>query len=91
MLQNILPFIYGIAVLVLLWRAALVMFRGFQTGESKMGLKKKLFEINEDRTGQVTIHPEILNQNGDITDEDLLTVRFSKDVDPPQSADASSE
>ena len=56
-----------------------------------MGLKKKLFEINEDRTGQVTIHPEILNQNGDITDEDLLTVRFSKDVDPPQSADASSE
>ena len=91
MISTLLPFLYGIAAFVLLWRAALVMLKGFQTEESKKGFPKQLHELNDDRTGQITIHPEILNQNGDITDEDLLTVRFSKDVDPPQSADASSD
>ena len=28
-----------------------------------------------------TIHPELLDKSGNITDEDLLTVRFSKDND----------
>jgi hypothetical protein len=32
-----------------------------------------------DRTGRVTIHPELLDAEGQITQEDLLTVRFSGD------------
>ena len=29
-----------------------------------------------------TIHPELLDKSGNITDEELLTVRFSNDNDP---------
>jgi hypothetical protein len=32
-----------------------------------------------DRTGRITIHPELLDAEGQITQEDLLTVRFSGD------------
>ena len=31
---------------------------------------------NQDRTGLLTTHPEILDQNGDIASEDLLVVKF---------------
>jgi hypothetical protein len=34
---------------------------------------------NLDRTGRLTIHPELLDSDGQITQEDLLTVRFSGD------------
>ena len=30
-----------------------------------------------DRTGLKTVHPEILDANGEVTNEELLTVRFS--------------
>ena len=60
------------------------MFTGFFVDKSNK--KTKLFstQLHEDRTGRVTIHPELLNTEGRITDEDLLTVRFSKDNDPPK-------
>ena len=45
----------------------------------------------DDRTGLVTVHPELLDKDGSITDEDLLTVRFSKDTDHPQSSEKPSE
>jgi hypothetical protein len=32
-----------------------------------------------DRTGRLTVHPELLDQDGQITEEDLLTVRFGGD------------
>ena len=48
-------------------------------------------EVSRDRTGLVTIHPELLNKDGCITDEDLLTVRFSKDTDHPKSSEKPSE
>ncbi|HJL68789.1 MAG TPA: DUF2973 domain-containing protein, partial [Prochlorococcaceae cyanobacterium Gl_MAG_24] len=44
-----------------------------------------------DRTGLVTVHPELLDQEGRITDEELLTVRFSGDNEPPQSAETPAE
>ena len=47
--------------------------------------------IKKDRTGQFTIHPELLDEEGNITDEDLLTVRFSNDLDPPKQTESSSE
>ena len=80
-----LPFVYGISVIFLLIQAIRVMSRGFQTSQV---LKEDNPDLQNDRTGRVTIHPEILNKDGDITDEDLLTVRFSQDIDPSQSADS---
>ena len=38
-----------------------------------------------DRTGRLTIHPELLDSEGRLTQDDLLTVRFSADQDPPLS------
>jgi hypothetical protein len=36
-----------------------------------------------DRTGRLTIHPELLDADGQLTQEDLLTVRFSGDNEQP--------
>jgi len=87
MLSNLLPIVYGLSVLVLLILAARIMLNGFFSGQASFknqnsNPKKK----NDDRTGLVTVHPELLNKDGGITDEDLLTVRFSKDTDHPQSS-----
>jgi hypothetical protein len=38
-------------------------------------------EAKGDRTGRLTIHPELLDADGQITSEDLLTVRFGGDND----------
>ena len=37
----------------------------------------------KDRTGKVTVHPELLDNEGKITEEALLTVRFSGDDEVP--------
>ncbi|WP_413683255.1 DUF2973 domain-containing protein [Prochlorococcus sp. MIT 1011] len=91
MLSNFLPVLYGLSVFILLIVAARVMLNGFFSGQSlnkKNSFSKKK---DDDRTGLVTVHPELLNDNGCITDEDLLTVRFSKDTDHPQSSEKPSE
>ena len=91
MLSNLLPFLYGLSVFALLIMAAKIMLNGFFSDQSSK--KKNLFlkERTDDRTGLITIHPELLNKDGLITDEDLLTVRFSKDTDHPQSFEKPSE
>ena len=58
-------------------------------GPSKEKVKRK--NAKEDRTGRLTIHPELLDQDGQITEEELLTVRFSGEIDPPRSAETSAE
>ena len=91
MLSNFLPFLYGLSVFILLIIAARIMFNGFvleQSSNTQDSFKK---ERSDDRTGMITIHPELLNKDGCITDEDLLTVRFSKDTDHPQSYEKPSE
>ena len=85
MLSNFLPFLYGLSVFVLLILAARIMLNGFFSGQSTETQNSFSKTKSEDRTGLVTIHPELLNKDGCITDEDLLTVRFSKDTDHPQS------
>ena len=92
MLSNFLPFVYGLSVFVLLILAARIMLNGFFTGPASLKtqnsfLKKK----SDDRTGLVTVHPELLDKDGCITDEDLLTVRFSRDTDHPQSSEKPTE
>ena len=91
MLSNSLPFLYGLSVFVLLIFAAKIMLNGFFSGQSSQTQNSLSKVKNNDRTGLVTIHPELLNKDGCITDEDLLTVRFSKDTDHPQSSEKPSE
>ena len=91
MLSNFLPFLYGLSVFVLLILAARIMLNGFFSGQSSQTQNSLIKQKNDDRTGLVTIHPELLNKDGYITDEDLLTVRFSKDTDHPQSNENYSE
>ena len=92
MLSNSLPFLYGISVFVLLILAARIMLNGFVSGQASLKTKNSYSKKkNNDRTGLVTVHPELLNKDGCITDEDLLTVRFSKDSDHPQSSEKPSE
>ena len=88
MLSSVFPFLYACISLALFWQALRVMSRGFNAANSlkvSTNLKKK------DRTGKFTIHPELLDKNGEITNEDLLTVRFSNDLDPPKQTESSSE
>ena len=91
MLNNSLPFLYGLSVFVLLILAARVMLNGFFSVNSSQTQNSFSQGKSNDRTGLVTIHPELLNKDGCITDEDLLTVRFSKDTDHPQSFEKPSE
>ena len=92
MLSNFLPFFYGLSVFVLLIVAARIMFNGFFSGQSSLKTQDSLLKKRgDDRTGLVTVHPELINEDGFITDEDLLTVRFSKDTDHPQSSEKPSE
>ena len=79
--RYLLPFLYFSAVIVLLWQAFRVMSRGL-TAIHKLDTNKD--KDKSDRTGLFTVHPELLNQEGRITDEDLLTVRFSNDLEPPK-------
>ena len=92
MLSNFLPFFYGLSVFVLLSVAARIMLNGFISGQSSLKTQNSFSQKRgDDRTGLVTVHPELLNEDGCITDEDLLTVRFSNDTDHPQSFEKPSE
>ena len=88
MMSSIFPFVYALIVIVLLWQALRVMSRGLFAANA---LEKADNPFKKDRTGQFTIHPELLDEEGNITDEDLLTVRFSNDLDPPMQTESSSE
>ena len=91
MLSNSLPFLYGLSVIGLLVWAARIMLNGFFSGRKSQTQTSFSKKKCPDRTGLVTIHPELLNKDGCITDEDLLTVRFSKDTDHPQSFEKPTE
>ena len=91
MLNNFLPFLYGLSVFTLLIFAARIMLNGFFTGHSLKTHNSFSKKRRDDRTGLVTVHPELLNDDGCITYEDLLTVRFSKDTDHPQSFEKPSD
>ncbi len=87
-LSQILPVLYGASFLVLLWQAFKVMAQGFKAvprpndpsgAGSTQNSAGRPSPSPGDRTGRVTIHPELLDAEGQITQEDLLTVRFSGD------------
>ena len=88
MFGAVFPFLYSIILIFLLWQAFRVMSKGIFAVNA---LKKPANDFDKDRTGRFTIHPELIDKKGKITDEDLLTVRFSNDLDPPKPTESSPE
>ena len=70
------PLIYSAALILLIWKAFTVMSNGWRAYDKD---SKNTFTPNNQR--RYTIHPELLDKSGNITDEELLTVRFSNDSD----------
>ena len=79
MLSSLFPLLYGAMFVAPLWQAFRVMGKGFRAASGPLPEPK-------DRTGRVTVHPELLDNDGKITDEALLTVRFSGEDDPSSEA-----
>ena len=73
----VFPIIYSAALTYLVWKAFKVMSNGW--GISDQG-QKKFYNTNS-KQKKYTIHPELLDSSGNITDEELLPVRFSNDND----------
>ena len=71
------PIIYSAALTYLVWKAFKVMSNGWGISERE---KKPLINSHFQQK-KYTIHPELLDESGNITEEELLTVRFSNDND----------
>ena len=71
------PIIYSAALTYLVWKA----FRVMSNGWGISGTEKKRFYKSNIKQNKYTIHPELLDKSGNITEEELLTVRFSNDND----------
>ena len=71
------PIIYACALLFLIWKA----FKVMSTGWGDLDKNKKKIFTSPNTNKKYTIHPELLDKSGNITDEELLTVRFSNDTD----------
>ena len=71
------PIIYSAALTYLVWKAFKVMSNGWGLS----GTHKKRFKNTNYQQKKYTIHPELLDKSGNITQEELLTVRFSNDND----------
>ncbi len=73
----LLPIIYSAGLTYLVWKAFKVMYKGWDLS----GTEKKIFNNSNFQQKKYTIHPELLDKSGNITEEELLTVRFSNDND----------
>ena len=71
------PIIYSAALTYLVWKAFKVMSNGWAVSETE----KKRFNNSKFQQNKYTIHPELLDKSGNITQEELLTVKFSNDND----------
>ena len=70
MLSFLSPILFAALSVFLLVQAFRMMTLGFNmNGAASLSRR-------QDRTGLITTHPELLDQNGDITSEDLLVVKF---------------
>ena len=71
------PILYSAALTYLVWKAFKVMSNGWGLSDTN----QKQFYKSSFKQKNYTIHPELLDKSGNITDEELLTVRFSNDND----------
>ena len=70
MLSFLFPIVFAALSVFLLVQAFRMMTLGLNmNGAASLSRR-------QDRTGLITTHPELLDQNGDITSEDLLVVKF---------------
>ncbi|MFM7393966.1 MAG: DUF2973 domain-containing protein [Cyanobium sp.] len=89
-LVDLFPFLYGLCFLLLLVQAYRIMRKGFGAmGRPDSEPAHPPDHRLDDRTGRLTIHPELLDAEGRLTGEDLLTVRFGGDNElPPPPGEA---
>ena len=73
----IFPIVYSAALTYLVWKAFKVMSNGWGLSNN---VQKQFYSSNL-KQKKYTIHPELLDKSGNITEEELLTVRFSNDND----------
>ena len=71
------PILYSAALTYLVWKAFKVMSNGWSISYAEKKQSSR-FKTNQNK---YTIHPELLDKSGNITEEELLTVRFSNDND----------
>ena len=71
------PIIYSAALPYLVWKAFKVMSNGWGISETE----RKRYGNSKFQQKKYSIHPELLDKSGNITEEELLTVRFSNDND----------
>jgi hypothetical protein len=71
--------LYGIAFFVLLGCAFMQMRQGWNAKAQASGSRR----MAQDRTGRKTIHPELLDEKGQLITEDLMTVTFENYSDGP--------
>ena len=71
------PIIYSAALTYLVWKAFKVMSNGWGMSD----YKSQRLNTSNFTQKKYTIHPELLDKSGNITEEELLTVRFSNDND----------
>ena len=71
------PIIYSAALIYLVWKAFKVMSNGWGIS----GKEKKYIHNSNLKQNKYKIHPELLDKSGNVTEEELLTVRFSTDND----------
>ncbi len=72
------PIIYSAALTYLVWKAFKVMSNGWGAFDKESSHPSLNTNISQKK---YTIHPELLDKSGNITKEELLTVRFSNDSD----------
>ena len=72
------PIIYSAALTYLVWKAFKVMSNGWGISG---GTENKSLHRSNFKQKNYKIHPELLDKSGNITEEELLTVRFSNDND----------
>ena len=71
------PIVYSAALTYLVWKAFRVMSNGWGITSKE---RNNIYSSNL-KQKKYTIHPELLDKAGNITEEELLTVRFSNDND----------
>ena len=71
------PIIYSAALTYLVWKAFKIMSNGWGITDNK----NQRLSTSRFKQKNYTIHPELLDKSGNITEEELLTVRFSNDND----------
>ena len=81
MLETLFPLFFGGTFIFLLVRAFRLMRLPTHDNPTPSN-------VHKDRTGLITTHPEIIDEAGKITTEDLLAVRFTDPSDYATSTDS---